>query len=108
MSSTLGEAQMSAWIATTLALAVTAVTATTANAESCHPRNSYHCINNAQIIDLNSVSDIAQKVVGEEPISQKRKTPAVEPAASTPYTGPTVGVTSGKPTPTVGYSWSLE
>jgi hypothetical protein len=71
-SSTLGEAQMSVRIPTTLALAVTAVTATTANAESGHPRNSYHCINNTQIIDLNSVSDIAQKVVGEEPISHRQ------------------------------------
>jgi hypothetical protein len=31
-----------------------------------------------------------------------------EPAAALPYTGPIVGVTSGKRAATVGYSWSLE
>jgi hypothetical protein len=100
---------MSAWIATTLAIAITAVTAgTVVNAGSCVPRSSYHCIGTGLAVDLNSVPDITKKIVSEEPITQKQNKPAIEPAASTPYSGPIVGVTSGKRTPTVGYSWSLE
>jgi|SRR5271166_2022064 len=100
---------MSAWIATALVLAITAVTAAaTADAGSCGPKNRYHCGNNENNIDLNSVPDITKKIVGEEPVSQRQNKPANEPVSASPYTGPIVGVTSGKPTPTVGYSWSLE
>ena len=100
---------MSAWIATTLAIAITAVTASKAvNAESCVSRRSYHCANTGFAVDLNAIPDITKKIVSEEPITQKQNKPAIEPAASTPYSGPIVGVTSGKRTPTVGYSWSIE
>lgn len=100
---------MSAWIATTLVLAITAVTvAATADAGSCGPKNRYHCDNNEQRIDLNSVPDITKKIVGDEPIIQIQKKPVNEPAAASPYTGPMFGVTSGKRAPTVGYSWSLD
>jgi hypothetical protein len=100
---------MSAWIATTLVLAITTVTAaTTADAGSCSSKSPYQCTNSGQNIDLNSVPDITKKIVGEEPIVQKQNKPVNEPAATSPYTGPIFGVTSGKRTPTVGYSWSLE
>ncbi|MBV8508426.1 MAG: hypothetical protein JOZ11_21805 [Alphaproteobacteria bacterium] len=98
---------MSAWIATTLVLAITAVTAT-AEAGSCGPKNSYSCANDRQNIDLSSVPDITKKVVGDEPVIQSQPKPVNNPAAGSPYTGPIVGVTSGKRAPTVGYSWSLE
>jgi hypothetical protein len=108
-SSTLGEARMSAWIATTLVLVITAVAAAaTVEAGSCGPKNSYRCADNGQSIDLSSVPDITKKIVGDESVTQSRKKPVIEPAAASPYTGPIVGVTSGKRAPTVGYSWSLE
>ena len=108
-SSTLGEARMSAWIATTLVLAITAVmAAATVEAGSCGPKNSYRCADNGQSIDLSSVPDITKKIAGEEPAVRSQKNPLDNPAAASPYTGPIVGVTSGKRAPTVGYSWSLE
>ncbi len=100
---------MSAWIATTLALAITAATAAaTAEAGSCGPKSSYRCADNGQSIDLSSVPDITKKIVGEEPVIQGQKKPVIDPAAASPYAGPIIGVTSGKRAPTVGYSWSLE
>ena len=100
---------MSCWIATTLVVAITTVTAAaTAEAGSCWPKNSYPCADNGQSIDLSSVPDITKKIVGEEPAIQRQTKPVNEPAAASPYTGPIVGVTSGKPAPKVGYSWSLE
>lgn len=100
---------MSAWIAATLVLAITAVTAaTTADAGPCGPKNRDHCTNNEQNIDLNSVPDITRKIVDEGPISPRPNKTVNEPASASPYTGPIIGVTSGKRAPTVGYSWSLE
>jgi hypothetical protein len=100
---------MSAWIPTTLAIAVTVVTATTAaHGGPCIPKKSYHCTDSGPGIDLNSVPDIANQIVRQEPIAQKRKDAAIEPAATATYTGPIVGVTEGKRRPTVGYSWSLQ
>jgi hypothetical protein len=100
---------MSAWIATTLVVAITAVTAAaTAGAGGCGPKNSFPCANKGQSIDLSAVPDITDKIVGEEPVTQGKKKPVNDPAAASPYTGPIVGVTSGKRAPTVGYSWSLE
>ena len=109
-SSTLGEARMSVRIATTLVLAIAAVTAAArADAGSCGPKYPYQCTNNTgQNIDLNSVSDIASKIVSEQPVTQSQKKTVNEPAVAAPYSGPIVGVTSGKRAPTVGYSWSLE
>ena len=103
---------MSAWTATTLALAITAATAVAAGAGSCGPKSVHACTDNGKNIDLNSVPDITQKIVGEEPIVEKKNKPLNEPAPAAPYTGPifgaTSGATSGKKIPTVGYSWSLE
>jgi hypothetical protein len=98
---------MSAWITTALALAIAAVLAGSANA-GCVPRGSGRCIDTGSAIDLNSVSDIASKIVNEEPIGKKQERPVTVPAAPTPYTGPIFGAAPGKRTPTVGYSWSLE
>lgn len=103
---------MSAWTATTLALALIAATATVADAGSCRSKSTRECADNRQNIDLNSVPDITQKIVGAEPVTEKRNKPLNEPAPGAPYTGPifgaTSGATSGKKIPTVGYSWSLE
>jgi hypothetical protein len=64
---------MSTWIATTLALAITAVTAGTAvNAGSCVPRSSYHCVGTGLAVDLHSVPDITKKIVGEDRLPKNR------------------------------------
>jgi hypothetical protein len=100
---------MSAWTATTLVLAITAATvAATADAGSCGPKNPQLCANNGQGLDLNTVPEITKKVIGEEPAVKAQYKPVKEPASASPYTGPIFGVTSGKRTPTIGYSWSLE
>jgi hypothetical protein len=99
---------MSAWIATTLAAALIAATAATPANADCLPRGTGHCIGGGSAIDLNSVSDIASKIVDEEPSGKKQGVSASEPAAPTIYTGPIFGAAGGKKTPTVGYSWSLQ
>jgi len=100
---------MSAWTATTLALAITAATTVAADAGSCGPKSVRNCTESGQNIDLNSVPDITQKIVREEPAIQRKTKPLNEPVPAGPYTGPIFGATtSGKRVPTVGYSWSLE
>ena len=99
---------MRAWIATTLAAAITAgITVTPANA-GCVSRGSGHCIDTGSAVDLNSASEIASKIVNEEPSGKQQDTRVTGPAAPAPYTGPIFGAAPGKRTPTVGYSWSLE
>jgi hypothetical protein len=99
---------MSAWIATTLALAITAMMAGGPADAGCVPRGSGHCIDTGSAVDLNSVSDIASKIVNEEPSGKKQQSRVTEHATPTSYTGPIFGAAPGKRTPTVGYSWSLE
>jgi hypothetical protein len=99
---------MSAWTAATLVLAMTAATVVAAEAGPCGPKSLRHCANTGQNLDLNSIPDITQKIIGEEPVIKGKVKLLNEPAPSLPYTGPIFGVTSGKRAPTVGYSWSLE
>lgn len=95
-------------IAAILAIAVTATMPGATAEAACAPKSSYRCVDTGLPVNLNVVPEITNKIVGEEPISAKQGRPAAEPAAPAPYTGPIVGVTSGKPAPTVGYSWSLQ
>jgi hypothetical protein len=100
---------MSAWTATTLVLAMTVTNiAATADAGSCGSKNSQLCANNGQSLDLNSVKEITNNIVGNEPAVQTQYKSVKETPAASPYTGPIVGVTSGKRAATIGYSWSLE
>ena len=100
---------MSRRIATILAFAVAATLPGAAAKGACAVGSSLRCVDAASPVNLNSISDIASKIVSEEPISAKQGNPATEPTAPAPYTGPIVGVTnSGKRAPTVGYLWSLE
>lgn len=99
---------MSAWIATTLALAITAGMAGSAAEAGCVSRGSGHCLDTGSAIDLNSVSDIASKIVNEEPVGKQPERRVTAPAVPAPYTGPIFGAAPGKRTPTVGYSWSLQ
>ena len=99
---------MSVRIATILAIALTAATAGAAANAACITKGPNGCADTGSAVNLNAVPDIARKIVGEEPISARQNKSATEPTAPAPYTGPIVGVTSGKPAPTVGYSWSLE
>jgi hypothetical protein len=71
-------------------------------------KGPYRCADTGSALNLNSVPDIASKIVSEEPIGAKQGLSATKPTALAPYSGPIVGVTSGKRAPTVGYSWSLE
>jgi hypothetical protein len=100
---------MSSWIANAVVIAVTSVIAGTAANAECASKGSTRCADAHSAVDLSAVPDIAKQIVGEEPISQTRKSAPAAPTAPTPYTGPIFGATSGaKRTPTVGYSWSLE
>ena len=99
---------MSARIAAILAIAVAAAMPGEAAKAACAVSSSHRCVDTGSPVDLNSLPDIASKIVGEEPISAKQGKSATEGTAPAPYTGPIVGVTSGKRAPTVGYSWSLE
>jgi hypothetical protein len=98
---------MSAWITTTLAVAITAAIAITSANAGCALRGSGHCIDTGSAVDLNSVSDIASKIVSEEPGARKPEQPGSVAAAPAPYTGPMVGVAPRSRAPTIGYSWSL-
>jgi hypothetical protein len=103
-------AQMSAWIATALAVAIGAMSAiTSVNAGSCGPGSTPNCFNIPTTIDFSSVPEISKQIVSEEKSGQKQKQPTGEPPAAAPYTGPIFGA-SPRPgrTPVVGYSWSLE
>jgi hypothetical protein len=99
---------MSARIAAILAMAVAATLPGVGAKGACAVGSSHRCVDTGSPVNLNSVPDIASKIVNEEPISAKRGKLTAEPTAPAPYTGPIVGVTSGKPAPKVGYSWSLE
>lgn len=108
-SSTLQGFQMRAWILAAFVVAVSAaIAAGSVNAGSCSARASGHCVNTGSGIDLNSVPNITEQIVNEEPATRKQRRPSIEAPAAPPYTGPIVGVTVGKGIPTVGYSWSLE
>jgi hypothetical protein len=99
---------MSAWIATALAVAITAISPITAvNAGSCAPGSTHNCFNIPATIDFSSVPEISKQIVGEVRSGEKQTQPTVEPPA--PYTGPIFGA-SPRPgrVPTVGYHWSLE
>ena len=105
-----GEALMRAWIATALgAAALIAGTAVDAQ-HRCVPTASRPCLTTGKAVDFNSVPDVAKQIVNEEPISAPQKNPLSQPVPAASYTGPIFGATttSGKRTPTVGYSWSLE
>jgi hypothetical protein len=102
---------MSAWIATALTIAVSAMSAITAvNAGSCAPGTTQNCLHVPGKLDFSEVPVISQQIVsGEKKTTQKPKEQASEPSALAPYTGPIFGA-SPRPgrTPVVGYSWSLE
>jgi hypothetical protein len=99
---------MSARIAAILAIAVAATMLGMPANAACTAKSSYQCADTGTPVNLNSVPDITSKIVGEEPTSARQNRLTTEPTAPAPYTGPIVGVTSGKPAPKVGYSWSLE
>lgn len=99
---------MSVRIAAILAIAVAATLPGAVAKAACAASSSNRCVDTGSPVNLNSVPDIASKIVGEEPIGAKQAKPAAEPTAPASYSGPIFGVTSGKRAPTLGYSWSLE
>ena len=62
-------------------------------------------------VNLNGVPQISEHIVATEPAAAPVK-PVLREQGETFYTGPTVGVTKPdpgvRPTPTVGYKWSLD
>jgi len=62
-------------------------------------------------VDLNAVPQISENIVATEPTQQAKK-PGYTPPAQTQYEGPTLGLSKPdpgvRPTPTVGYHWSLQ
>lgn len=101
---------MSAWIATALAIAITAILPITAvNAGSCDPGSTHNSFNIPATIDFSSVPEISKQIVGEVKSGEKQAQPTFEPPAAAPYTGP-IFEASPRPgrVPTVGYHWSLE
>jgi hypothetical protein len=68
---------------------------------ACPPGQTRDCIN------LDAVPEISKQIVAREPVA-----PAAKPQgfgdATTPYTGPTVGVSDkARRAPTVGYRWAI-
>src|SRR5260370_41421288 len=83
-------AQMSAWIATALAVAITAMSAITAvKAGPCTPGSTRNCFNIPATIDFGSVPEISKQIVSEENTDQKQKHPTSPPATPDTYTRPT-------------------
>jgi len=101
---------MSAWIATAVAITITAVSPITGvNAGPCAPGTTHNCFNIPATVNFSSVPEISSQIVSQEKTGQKQQQPTLEPPPQAPYTGPIFGA-SPRPgrTPTVGYSWSLE
>ena len=99
---------MSVRIAAIVAMAVAATMPGAGAKAACAVNSPHRCADTGSPINLNSVPDIASKIIDEEPSGAKQAKSAAESTAPTPYTGPIVGVTSGKRAATVGYSWSLQ
>ena len=69
-------AQMSAWIATALAVAIGAMSAiTSVNAGSCGPGSTPNCFNIPTTIDFSSVPEISKQIVSEEKPGQNKNSP---------------------------------
>jgi hypothetical protein len=67
---------MSAWIATALTGAISAISAiTTVNAGSCAPGNTQNCFNMLGRLDFSSVPVISQQIVSEEKTDLKQNSP---------------------------------
>ena len=75
---------MSVRIAAILAIVVAANDAGAGAKAACAVKSSHRCVETGSPVNLNSVPDIASKIVGEEPISAKQAKPANEPTAPAP------------------------
>jgi hypothetical protein len=76
---------MSAWIATALTVAITAMSAITAvNAGSCPPGSTHNCFDLPERIDFSSVPEISKQIVSDDNTGQKQKQPTGEPSPPAP------------------------
>ena len=91
-----------------VALALLAsLASTTAIAGSCTPPRSAACT--AQpAIDLSLAPDLSRQIISDDPRAQDAKKPSFDPAASAPYTGPSLGVVPKGMGATIGYHWSTD
>lgn len=92
--------------ATLVAAAAVLATAGAAQAGSCAHKTGRNCFTLPPRIDFASVPDISNRIVAGEPNVQPEK-PNTDPPASTPYTGPMIGVSKNARAPTIGYYWSI-
>ena len=82
---------MSAWIATALAVAITAISPiTVVNAGSCAPGSTPNCFNIPATIDFSSVPEISKQIVGEAKSGERQPQSTVEPPASAPLYRPNI------------------
>jgi hypothetical protein len=80
------------------------------NGGSCsHNSNLHNCFQLPARLDFSSVPEVPNEIVGGEPNLRLPQTLKDDPRpASTPYTGPMIGVNSRVGGPTVGYYWSIQ
>ncbi|HZU90991.1 MAG TPA: hypothetical protein VE993_17200 [Stellaceae bacterium] len=99
---------MKVWVSTAVVLLV--VVPTAAGAGPCRPGKLHHhrrCFAVPAILDLTTVPDISQRIVGHEPAAPSPRPQGAAAPSADGYTGPTVGVSKLGRAPTVGYHWSL-
>ena len=83
------------------AFALTLLTAASAEA-ACLRDKTHPCVN------FDIVPAVTDQIVREEKASEGPRRQSAAGTAATPYTGPTVGVSTMARAPTVGYHWSLQ
>jgi hypothetical protein len=72
---------MSAWIATALTVAITAMSAavTAVDAGPCAPGRTRNCLNIPATMDFSSVPEISKQIVGPDKVGEKQNQPTSEP-----------------------------
>ncbi len=99
--------RLQSFLALTL-MTYAAFAAASADAAACRIKKNQNCFDVPATLNFSAVPDISRQIVNEEPAAQKSSKSVVEAPPITPYTGPTVGVSSMAHAPTLGYYWSLE
>jgi hypothetical protein len=87
--------------------AVWIAVAVPSDAGSCRHSRVHECSKQPPTLDLSSVPDISNQIVGNQPDARPPHKPPIDaqPVAD-PYTGPMIGG-SRVGVPTVGYYWSI-
>jgi len=86
---------------------LTSVAASAAYAGSCVPALSPACAVQPAV-DFSLAPDLSRQLVTDDPPAQNGKRPSFDPAAASPYTGPSVGTVPNGRGATIGYRWSTD